>query len=64
MDSDLLSAREACRILGISAATLYAYVSRGLIESRPGPDHRSRGYRRADVERLAQNRRAGRGAAR
>jgi len=64
MDPDLLSAREACRLLGISAATLYAYVSRGLIESRPGPDHRSRGYRRADVERLAQNRRAGRGAAR
>lgn len=64
MDPDLLSARDACRLLGISAATLYAYVSRGLIESRPGPDHRSRSYRRADVERLAQNRRAGRGAAR
>lgn len=63
-DTDLIGAAEACRILGVSTATLYAYVSRGLIESRPGPDHRTRGYRRAEVERLAQNRRAGRGAAR
>lgn len=64
MDHDLISAAEACRILGVSTATLYAYVSRGLIESRPGADHRTRAYRRRDVERLAQNRRAGRGAAR
>ncbi|UXI70567.1 citrate synthase family protein [Tahibacter amnicola] len=64
MDPDLITAAEACRILGISPATLYAYVSRGLIQSRPGPDHRSRHYRRQDVERLARNRRAGRGAAR
>ena len=35
--ADLLSARETCQILGISQATLYAYVSRGLLESRPGP---------------------------
>jgi citrate synthase len=64
MESDLISAAEASRILGVSAATLYAYVSRGLLESRPGPDHRSRYYRRRDVERLVQQRRAGRGAAR
>lgn len=64
MDTDLIPAAEACRLLGVSAATLYAYVSRGLLESRPGPDHRSRYYRRREVERLAQNRRAGRGAAR
>ncbi|KAF1719038.1 citrate synthase family protein [Pseudoxanthomonas wuyuanensis] len=64
MDTDLLSARETCRLLGISQATLYAYVSRGLLESRPGPDHRSRLYPRQDVERLAQRKRAGRGAAR
>ena len=61
---DLLSARETCQILGISQATLYAYVSRGLLESRPGPDHRSRLYPRHDVERLAQRKQAGRGAAR
>ncbi|WP_133818366.1 citrate synthase family protein [Tahibacter aquaticus] len=64
MDHDLISATEACRLLGISSATLYAYVSRGLLQSRPGPDHRSRCYRRQEVERLAQKRRAGRGAAR
>lgn len=59
-----ISAREACAILGISTATLYAYVSRGLLESRPGPDHRRRVYRRQDVERLVQRKRAGHGAAR
>ncbi len=64
MDTDLLSAQDTCRLLGISQATLYAYVSRGLIESRPGPDHRSRLYLRRDVDRLAQRKRAGRGAAR
>lgn len=64
MDNDLLSAADTCRLLGISQATLYAYVSRGLLESRPGPDHRSRLYPRQDVERLAQRKRVGRGAAR
>ena len=64
IQTDLLSARETCQILGISQATLYAYVSRGLLESRPGPDHRSRLYPRHDVERLAQRKQAGRGAAR
>lgn len=61
---DLIPAREACALLGISPATLYAYVSRGLVESRPGPDHRSRLYLRRDIERLAQRKQAGRGAAR
>lgn len=61
--ADLLTARDTCRLLGISRATLYAYVSRGLLESRPGPDHRTRLYPRIDVERLAQRKQAGRGAA-
>ncbi|MEO6102303.1 MAG: citrate synthase family protein [Pseudoxanthomonas sp.] len=64
MAADLLSARETCQLLGISQATLYAYVSRDLLESRPGTDHRSRLYPRQDVERLAQRKHAGRGAAR
>lgn len=64
METDLLSARETCRLLGISQATLYAYVSRGLLESRPGADHRSRAYLRRDVEKLLQRKREGRGAAR
>ncbi len=63
-DDDLLPAAEACALLGISTATLYAYVSRGLLASRPGADHRSRVYLRTEVERLAQRKRIGRGAAR
>ncbi|MDH5822803.1 citrate synthase [Luteimonas sp. RD2P54] len=63
MPSYFVSAREACAILGVAPATLYAYVSRGLLESRPGPDHRSRSYSRLDLQRLARRKRAGRGAA-
>lgn len=61
---ELIPASEACTLLGISTATLYAYVSRGHLSSRPGPDARSRVYLRAEVERLAQRKQAGRGAAR
>lgn len=64
MSDEFISAREACALLGVSAATLYAYVSRGLLQSRPGADHRSRAYRRTDVDKLLQRKRAGRGAAR
>jgi Citrate synthase len=64
MGNDFIPARQACALLGITPATLYAYVSRGLVQSRPGPDHRTRVYRRLDVEKLAQRKRAGRGAAR
>ncbi|NZA27638.1 citrate synthase [Luteimonas sp. SJ-92] len=63
MHPEFVSAREACAILDIAPATLYAYVSRGLLESRPGPDHRSRVYSRQDLQRLARRKRAGRGAA-
>ena len=63
-DPELIPASDACTLLGISPATLYAYVSRGQLSSRPGPDSRSRVYLRAEVERLAQRKRAGRGAAR
>ena len=64
MPSEFIPASEACELLGVSPATLYAYVSRGLLQSRPGVDHRSRAYRRTDVEALVQRKRAGRGAAR
>lgn len=63
-DTELVTAPEACALLGISAATLYAYVSRGQLSSRPGPQPRSRVYLRAEVERLAQRKRAGHGAER
>lgn len=64
VSDDFISAGDACERLGISAATLYAYVSRGLLQSRPGADHRSRVYRLVDVERLIQRKQGGRGAAR
>ena len=35
----MLTAEEAATRLGISMATLYAYVSRGLIRSFPDPDN-------------------------
>ncbi len=64
MKDQFISARQACELLGVSRATLYAYVSRGLVQSRPGTDHRSRVYRRLDVDKLLQRKRIGRGAAR
>ena len=47
-----LSAREASAELAISPATLYAYVSRGLIRSEPSSDSRSHRYRAEDVRSL------------
>jgi citrate synthase len=55
----LISAREAARRLGVKPATLYAYVSRGLVRSQPGPDTRERRYYADDVARLQRLRRAG-----
>ncbi|HEX7240765.1 MAG TPA: citrate/2-methylcitrate synthase [Longimicrobiaceae bacterium] len=50
-----LSAEEARRELGVAAQTLYAYVSRGLIRSEPGPDgRRTRRYHAEDVRRLKE----------
>ena len=47
-----LTAADAARFLGVKTATIYAYVSRGLIRSeRIGPG-RERRYRRDDVLRL------------
>src|SRR5229473_127891 len=51
-----LSAREASAELAISPATLYAYVSRGLIRSEPSPDSRSHRYRAEDVRGLKERR--------
>src|SRR5438552_5315122 len=51
-----LSAREASAELAISPATLYAYVSRGLIRSEPSPDARSHRYRAEDVRGLKERR--------
>lgn len=52
-----LSAREAAAELGVQPATLYAYVSRGLITSSAGPGKKRR-YDAADVRRLKGRRAA------
>jgi citrate synthase len=46
-----LSAAEAARLLGVTPATLYAYVSRGLIRSERGSG-RTRRYAAADIAAL------------
>jgi citrate synthase len=51
-----LSAREAAAELQISPATLYAYVSRGLVRSEPSPDSRSHRYRAEDIRGLKERR--------
>ena len=51
-DAVYLTAREAAAELNVSRATLYAYVSRGLILSRSMPGRRARLYAAEDVRRL------------
>ncbi len=48
-----MSARDAAQALGVTRRTLYAYVSRKLLRSRPLPGlQHAHCYARADVERL------------
>jgi len=47
-----LSAREAAAYLDVKLATLYAYKSRGLVESIPGPQGRGRRYARESLDQL------------
>jgi citrate synthase len=49
---DLLTARQAAERLGIKLDTLYAYVSRGRLQSVSLPGSRERRYRVEDVETL------------
>jgi citrate synthase len=52
-----LDARAAAARLGVSRRTLYAYVSRGLLVSEPGPGpSRARRYPRAGVDELRARR--------
>jgi len=48
-----LTAKEAADILGVTPATLYAYVSRGLLSSAAEGGARSKRYAHEDVLRLA-----------
>jgi citrate synthase len=52
-----LTAREAAAELSVSLATLYAYVSRGLVRSEPVGDSRARRYRADDIRGLRARRR-------
>src|ERR1043165_3957270 len=52
-DDPWITAAAAVRALGVSRATLYAYVSRGFLRSAPKPGAtRERLYSKDDVERL------------
>lgn len=49
---EYLTVDEAARVLGVKPATLYAYVSRGVLKSYREGTKRRRLYRRAEVEAL------------
>jgi len=64
---EFYTTEEACDLLGVKPATLYAYVSRGLLRSYRQGLKRQRLYRRSEVEALRAfkpaERRANRGGA-
>jgi citrate synthase len=49
---DYLSAAEASELMGIKPATLYAYVSRGVLQSFRQGIKRQRLYRRRDIQQV------------
>ncbi|MFN8482086.1 MAG: helix-turn-helix domain-containing protein [Anaerolineae bacterium] len=49
---EYLTVDEACALLGVKRATLYAYVSRGTLRSYKQGIRRQRLYRRSDIEAL------------
>ncbi len=51
---EYLTGEEASQLLGVKRATLYAYVSRGVLKSYRQGIKRQRLYRRADVDALLQ----------
>src|SRR5271156_3149970 len=56
----MLTTEEAARRLGVKVPTLYAYVSRGLLESHPDPGRRGSLFELDDIEGLAARSRGGR----
>ena len=53
----LVSAADAARLLGVTRRTLYAYVSRGMVTSQPGPGpSRARLYSKTTIEALLASR--------
>ncbi len=57
--STWMTSEQAARRLGVKPATLYAYVSRGLIRSERVPGQRRSRFLRADIERHAMRSRRG-----
>ncbi len=55
-DADWLSREQAIELLGVKAATLYTYVSRGWVERRASGRGRENVYARRDIERLCRRR--------
>jgi citrate synthase len=53
---EYLEVEEAARLLGVKKATIYAYVSRGVLESFRQGVGRKRLYRRMEVEALREAR--------
>jgi excisionase family DNA binding protein len=51
---EFLTAQETCALLGVKPATLYAYVSRGMLRSYRQGIKRMRLYRRNEVDRLTR----------
>jgi excisionase family DNA binding protein len=56
---EFLTGDDAARALGVKPATLYAYVSRGILKSYRQGTKRRKLYRRADVEALRRLDRGG-----
>jgi citrate synthase len=59
---EYLTVDEAARLLGVKRATLYAYVSRGVLRSYRQGIKRQRLYRRAEITSLLQLAPSGPGA--
>jgi excisionase family DNA binding protein len=49
---DFVTAAEACELLNVKPATLYTYVSRGLVQSYRQGKRRQRLYRRSELNAL------------
>ncbi|HEV8142635.1 MAG TPA: helix-turn-helix domain-containing protein [Methylomirabilota bacterium] len=51
---EYLTVEEAAQLMGVKPATIYAYVSRGILQSYRQGMKRQRLYRRAEVEQLTR----------
>ena len=51
---EYLTVEEAAQLMAVKPATIYAYVSRGILQSYRQGMKRQRLYRRADVEQLTR----------